>query len=192
MHLSDACVIVSTCDVAAICTWSLTCTLKIIWHTSWVFRRILSKWPHYRGHAKCNHMQSCSWNLSLSHLGVASSPEYYGCVILSYTRPTRASADPQATRISLRPSLVKQAICSNVWRLVELLVSCSPWSPCSSYCAHLHSSSLGEVALYLCTYNMHEVPLILILTSLLTQPSNLISLLTHARWIFILISFLCS
>ena len=43
-------------DVCLAFTW------KMMWHTAWVFRKILRKWPHS---SKCKHMQSCSRDLSL-------------------------------------------------------------------------------------------------------------------------------
>ena len=64
MQLHYAHVIVSICDIAVIYTW-----------------------------ASC-HMQACFWDLSLVHLGVASSLGQIGCVLLPYTRPTSASVNP--------------------------------------------------------------------------------------------------
>ena len=135
-------------------------TWKMMWHTAWIFQRILSKWPHYRGHAKCSHIQIWSRDLCLSHhiLRVASSPDYYGCVVIPY------EVNLQAVHTPPGPSLVKLAVSSDTRRSAEPLVS---FSPSTSYCVHLRSSSQGEVSL--CLHNMHEVSLVLILTSLLTQ-----------------------
>ena len=154
MQLPYAHVIFSTCDVAVIHTWAPCLYLKMMWHTTWVFGRILNKWPNCRGHAKCNHMQICSRDLCLSHLilWVASSPNYYECVVLPYTQPTRASVSLQhASLLTWGPSIV----CVHTHHHIV--------------CVRTHHHK-WDVSLRLYTHNMHEVPLILILTSLLTQP----------------------
>ena len=171
----------------------LAFTWKIMWDKAWVFRRIFSKWPHCRGRCRCKHMQSCSWDLSLFSRGSLQSGQI-GCAVLPYTRPTRASVNPQGARTPPRSSLVK-LIYSDVQRSVE---PHSVMLHMNIIIIILCASSLiifGEVSLCLWTYNMHEVPLNSILSSFLTQPSNLIFLLhqvTHFCWIFILISFSCS
>ena len=148
MQLPYARVMVSACDIVVIRTWVPCLYLKNDVAHNLIFLRILSKWTHYRGHAKWNHIQICSRDLYLSHLtlGVASSSDYYGCIVLPYTRPTRASVDFQAARTPPEPSPIKLVVCSDIWRLAEPLTLCSSWSPYSSYCARPHSSFLGEVS----------------------------------------------
>ena len=130
-----------------------------MWHTAWVFWRILNKWPHHRGHANanaCNH----AFETYLCSLWVASS---FGHISSLHTNP------PLGVMLSMNTLII--ILCASA-----TIVS-------------------GKVSLCLWTYNMHEVPLIFILSSLQTQLSTLISLLhkvIHACWIFILISFSCS
>ena len=105
-------------------------TWKMMWHTTWIFRKNTQWVTSFWSHAKCNHMQIYSRDISLSHLilVVASNSNYYECIILSYTRPTCVSVNLQMVRTPPGPSLVKLLVCSYVQRSVEPLVSCSPWS----------------------------------------------------------------
>ena len=67
------------------------------------------------------------WDLSLSNLilGVTSSPDYYGCGVLPYTRSTRASVNLRVVRTTPGPSLVKLPVCGKRLEVNGPLVSCS-------------------------------------------------------------------
>ena len=47
---------------------------------------------------------TCFWDRALTHLGVTSNLKQIGCVVLPYTRLTRASVSPQGARTPPGPS----------------------------------------------------------------------------------------
>ena len=115
MQLPYARATVSISDVVVIHTWASSLYLKNdIWHTAWIFRRILSKWPTVGVMLMQTHA-TCSWDRALAHLGVTSNLEQIGCVVLLYTWPARASVNPPGARLD---PLIK-LICNNVWKSVE-------------------------------------------------------------------------
>ena len=112
MQLPYARATVSISDVVVVRTWASSLYLKNdIWHTAWVFRRILSKWPTVGVMLMQTHA-TCSWDRALAHLGVTSNLEQIGCVVLLYTWPVRASMNPPGARLD---PLIK-LICNNVWK----------------------------------------------------------------------------
>ena len=169
MSLPYARVTVSTHDSPFSIHVRLAFTWKMMWQTAWVLRKILSKWPHYRGHANAN---TCNHALGtyLYSLMVASS---LGLIwMCSTSLHTTHMCECESPGGSHTPwTLSDQAICSDVRRSAELL---GVMLPINTLIIMIVSR---EVSLCLWTYNMYEVPLIPILSSLLTQPSSLISLL---------------
>ena len=106
------------------------------------------------GSCKCKHMQSCSWAYLYS-LGVASS---FGLLwMCSTSLHTTHTYECESPKEPLRVMLSMNTF---------IIISCTSALIVSR-----------EVSLCLWTYNVHEVPLIYILSSLPTQPFPFISLL---------------
>ena len=147
----------------------------MMWHTSRIVRRILSKWPHYRGPCKYKHMQSCSSDLSLSHLGVTSSLGLlWICSIFLHTTHM-CECEFLGACTPLEPSLVK-LLYNNAQRSAEPLgVMLSMNTLIIILCA---STLIVSRKVSLCKNIQHAWGLSdFHLISLLTQPSNLMSLL---------------
>ena len=115
MQLPYARATVSISDVVVVRTWASCLYLENdIWHTAWVFRKILNKWPIVGVMLMQTHA-TCSWDRALAHLGETSNLEQIGCIVLLFTWPARASVNPPGTRLD---PLIK-LICNNVWKSAE-------------------------------------------------------------------------
>ena len=75
--------------------------------------------------------------ISFSYYGWSLVSDYYRCVVLLYTRSTRASVNLQAARTPTGTSLVKLTICSDVRRSAEPLVS---WRSITHLIMMVHTS----------------------------------------------------
>ena len=116
----------------------------MIWHTTRVFQRILSKWPHYRGHANvktCNH----ALGTYLYSLGMISGLRLlWMCSTSLHTTHTCECKSPRGSHI---PWILSGQ--ANLYRRPK--VSETPWChashehpPSSTYCTRPDSLFLKK------------------------------------------------